>query len=154
MSDKSEIHATLDRLYDDLKFGKEKFSTIQNWCLTVWLAALAAVYSPDLALSDAQRVVLPLLAIVVFWLLGAFQVMQIEMVKERASRLETWLYDHVESAAPQMDIRFVAGQETFAHEQPFRKLRLLLRAMLLRETVTIYFGLLLLASVAFQLLGR
>jgi hypothetical protein len=124
MMKREDLVTNLDRLYQDIRHNKDKFSTIQNWCLTVWLTALAAGTSPQLHLSDRQRLALPLLTVTLFWLLGAFQFMFAELDGERAMRIELLLRVRVIGVA--VDSRRRRSSSTLGHEpaeeRPVRQL--------------------------------
>jgi hypothetical protein len=86
--DKTFLVATLERLYAEGQNNRDKVTTIQSWCITVWLPALTVGTSPGLDFGAERRLALPFLAIATFWLLAAFQLTFSELDDERALRLE------------------------------------------------------------------
>lgn len=141
------LMATRDRLYDSQRHNQDKVGTIQNWCVTVWLATLTLGASPQVGLTPAEALALPIMALVTFWLLAAFQFTFADLDGERVLRLERILLAGTLDEAKDQDIAFALGHEAI----PFRhKLVLFLRTLLLREYVNWFFVVLALATVGFH----
>lgn len=142
------VEKGLDSVYMEIRDNKEKSSRIQNWCITVWLAALVGSKSTTISLTAQQALLLPLLPIALFWLLDGMQHAFLTLHFRRASRLEQGLlsgaYDELE---PGDCFLFLGTHWTTS----FQKLRFLLQALFLFETVVVFYALLLAATLVFVL---
>src|SRR3989442_11483403 len=122
--------------YDDIRHNYSKISTIQNWCLTVWLATLALVSGPQLKFSFVQRAILPLLPILVFWVLTGLQYMFIIIQIQRAEALERALSEGISHLLAPEEVFFYLSYHRMGFSQKFR---LLIHALFLKEMVTSFY---------------
>lgn len=143
MVTRDEVWRLLDLCYADIRYHQQRISTIQNWSLTAWLAILALVNTPQLQFSFQLRLVLPLVPVLAFWLLTAFEFMFIEFHAQRACEIESALAAGTETELP-TDRVFLGLSYRPAYLQ---RLRLFLRALFLRESVILFFVLLTVATI-------
>ena len=72
--DKSKIaNEQLKFLYEEIRNDLDNSKKIRNWCVTVWMASLAAISYEKIELVDSQLMIFPFVPILLFWLLDAFQ---------------------------------------------------------------------------------
>lgn len=151
MVHRDAVLAHLEQLYTDIRRDRDKVSTIQNWCVTVWVAALAAAASPQLQFNQSQRLLLPLLPVGLFWLLASLQHTFIVLATERAIRLEKHLLaGDLETLRPEDTALLLSYSKTSAA----RKWRALLQALFTCETVLSFFVLLAAATLLLHLVDQ
>jgi hypothetical protein len=84
---KDQLSYTYDRIESDQNVRAQ----IENWCVTVWLASLAAAASIDFKKAHGLMEGLPFLPVLFFWLLDGIYQVFIAARRTHARRLEEML---------------------------------------------------------------
>jgi hypothetical protein len=77
--------------YSRIEFDQDASSKIRNWCITVWMGALAILSSDRLHLTGVQKTMLSVMPILFFWFLDALQHTLILFHGIHARKLESFL---------------------------------------------------------------
>lgn len=140
----------LDELYRDVRNDKNRTATIQNWSLSTWLAAVAAVSAPPLHFSSTARVIIPLLPVAMFWFLSAMEYTFIAIHQERARALERALATGDVAQLTPEEVFFCLGDRATPYGA---RLRHLLRVLFTRESVLAFYLLQIAATVVLSLVA-
>lgn len=143
------LQAQLTQHYQFWLAQNERSFKVQNWCITVWLATLALPHSVHLDLATSQRLALSLLPVFLFWMVSGVQSAFADLVAQRPKSLE--------KALLQNDSKFENGDRYFlvsgTDEVTFRqKLRALVTSLFLAESVTVFYLIIAIATLAFHYL--
>ena len=134
----------LQSAYDRITSDQEGSAKIKNWCITVWIGSVAVVTSGHAPWPFAQRLALPLLPIIFFWLLDAVANSYIGVHVARAKKLEAILLG-LEETTPQrlLDLSLAAGYPKRSLKE---KIKLFVYFFILHKSVSAFYGLLILIT--------
>ena len=95
---KLQLEKTIER------YGAERESVfkIRTWCVTVWIGAAALVSSDKVQLGYLEKIILPFLPILFFWLLDGLQFVFIHIHLVSIRRIERIILDNINPSADQL----------------------------------------------------
>lgn len=133
--------------YARIAADKETCAKIKNWCITIWIGSLAVVNSNNLKLTLGQKVALPLLPICFFWVLDAIEHVWIKIHITRAKHLEEILLGLRDTTADELKR---LSLESWYRRRGFKENVLsVLRHVFTTETVSVFYGTLMLVTALF-----
>jgi hypothetical protein len=138
----------LEQMYKAIGDDESRKVSIRNWCITVWLAGLTAIGSGKLIINMYQAFLLSTLPVCMFWLLECLQHMFVSINEERAQFLESFLLSNSISSLIPSDLTFVAGYRSVRYS---KKIKFLFQTIV-RESVLLFYLLLLVGSISFIIL--
>lgn len=144
MDKKAAAENLLAKLYDEIWRNREASTKIRNWCITVWMASLAFVLSPKSSLNPSQAHLFPLMPVLVFWILDALQHSFVEIHFQTARNIELALAREDTSSLDEEECYFHLNFEMISFGA---KLKAFGKAMFVRETVAVFYLILLLSTV-------
>ena len=136
----------LDSVYAEIRNHLDDSIKSRNWCVTVWMAALAAVAYGKIELNQYQKIILPLAPIFLFWVVEAFH--------HTFAVLHIRLAEKVERALAEDNLESVQNSElyliiAFRQYSAGRKLNALIKSLFVRESVIFFYLLLTLITCVF-----
>ena len=143
------IEDQLNHFYNRIHHDRDNSIKIRNWCITIWLSLLALVNSNQLNLSKLQVLILPLMAISIFWILDAYQYMFILLNERRAREIEDAIVNEKYDPDHANEYFLLRVAEVYSYKI---KLKTFLRASFLSETIVIFYLLLTIGTIIFQII--
>ena len=150
MSHEDYAKEQLTQAYSRIAFDKENSARIKNWCITVWVGSLAAVNSNHLTLGIIQRITLPLLPIIFFWLLDAIQHAYVSLHMHRARKLEGFILGLEQANAA--ELRRLSLESGHRKGTLAENLWKVMQHAFVVETVVAFYTMLCLVTLLFSLL--
>lgn len=140
----------LDRLHDAISQNYETSNKIRNWCVTIWMATLMIVSTDKLSVTVQQGYILTFLPIVMFWLLDGFHNVFILIHSKRAKIIENIIAEGNYEDINKGDYFFFVGYDKIPM---MRKISVFLYSLFCRESVTSFYIMLGIGTIAFIYFG-
>ena len=152
MFDKSkEARILLEQLHCASRADMEAVGRVRNWCITVWMASLAAINSDSISLTQWQKYLLPMMPLFLFWILESFYFTFVHLRNAQILELEkiVIINDYESYNNEMFMVRMNFSRFTLRD-----KLASFIRCLFTKESIIIFYGLLLSASAIFLLAGK
>jgi hypothetical protein len=143
------IRFQLTHLYGALEAVLAHQHTTKKWCLTVWLAILAAIFSGNITGSTWEKLFITVLPVATFWLYEGLSGGQILLWEERVLQLERLLATGASGPTDPLPLFYRTGHYSIPLK---KKLMAFTRAVFLMETVFVFYVFLCVLSVVAVLL--
>lgn len=140
------LHKQLDVFYASIFHDQEHSLTIRKWCITIWVAVLAAIATGKLHVDITKALFLAIVPVVMFWILDAFKHSFIDINWTRVMELEVLAAGSSPMDDMTTELFFASGRTKTPYKQ---KIWSFLKALFTKETVIIFYLLLFLGSLFF-----
>lgn len=138
------LERQLNHYYSWIISDKNRSITTRSWCITLWVVTVALVISSQVPLSPLYSTIVIILPVLLFWLLDGFHNSFIDLNEQQAMKIERMLMSNsIEDVDWSESLLMTSHTKT-----PFSdKVKSLLISLFLRETVSFFYLILLVASV-------
>ena len=145
--DKNErANHLLEKMYEEIRINDENSKKIRNWCITVWMASLAAIAYGKMDISPSQQNLFPFIPVLLFWLLDSFQNTFASLNVLRVLELEKDIADGGIEKYKNIELFYFNG---YMNISLTKKMKVFVYAMVAKETVTFFYLLLFLVTLLF-----
>ena len=141
-----QAYRFLDSVYSEIRNHLDDSMKSRNWCVTVWMAALAAVAYGKIELNEYQKIILPLAPIFVFWIVEAFHHTFAVLHIRLAERVETALAENKLNTLKKNELFLIIA---FRQYSAGRKIDALIKSLFVRESVIFFYLLLTIITFVF-----
>ncbi|MBA7601864.1 hypothetical protein ES703_08948 [subsurface metagenome] len=143
---KNDITKQLDILFQQYNLIFKHRATIKNWCITVWVALLAAITTGKINLTPLSTLLLMISQVFFFWFLEAIYGGIYKLHNSQIIELEYRLSNKNYESNDPLEIYFLSRYRRFTNWQ---KVKSILYAFFRMETVMLIYLVLIFASVVF-----
>ena len=136
----------LEKIYEEVRINDEYSKKIRNWCITVWMGAIALVAYGKIDLNNLQKILFPFIPVLVFWVLDAFQNTFASLNARMALKLEKALANEGIDQIETEDLFYMSAYKKLTLRE---KIRTFLWCMVAKETVTFFYAVLIVVTFLF-----
>lgn len=150
MDKRDFLEKQLNNYYSWIISDKSQSVTTRSWCITVWSFSVALLITSDkVNLSHLHVAIIIYLPVLLFWLLDGFQNSFIDSNEQHAKTIEEML---VSEDLEKIDLSEHLLISSHINMKFFSKVKSLLSALFLRETVFVFYLMLFVASLVLAIL--
>jgi hypothetical protein len=149
MDKRDFLEKQLNHYYSWIISDKSRSVTIRSWSITVWIFSMALLLTLEKVNLSLLSLVIIYLPLFLFWILDGFQNSFIESNERQAKRIEQML---VSEDLEKVDLSEYLLISSHINRKFFSKVKSLLAALFLRETVFVFYFILFVASLVLVIL--